>query len=280
MADLVELLSTTSPVEARLLYAALTGEGMHPAVLDEGLSETIFAGRHVIPVRVMVPADELEDARVILAAFLADSDAPDDGASPEACPACGAPWEPGFSQCWRCGVALDTPESRGHGEVVGEEDDPEVAVDPAIRLDGGVDGLTLVVRRPPLSLKLMRYIVIPGIALYLFLGGTGLLITFLLGAVVLAVGSFRTLEIKADLHSLQVQDERMRWEDLSHASASVYLLAWQRTDGTEDSVRMLATEEQVEALSTVIEFQMARVRDPRDPEAEQALDNLRNLPRT
>ena len=47
-------------------------------------------------VRLLVRATDADVARALL-------QAPAAGAAPWTCPRCGAPGEPGFAACWRCG---------------------------------------------------------------------------------------------------------------------------------------------------------------------------------
>jgi hypothetical protein len=48
-----------------------------------------------------VDGDDLDDAKRALTLEVIDGGRRQ-GSEPAACPACGAPWEPGFEQCWDC----------------------------------------------------------------------------------------------------------------------------------------------------------------------------------
>jgi len=262
MADLVAVHATPDAVEARLLAAALRGHGLHPTVLDHGLSEIIGAGRHAIPCRVMVPSTEQADARAAIEEFREAQRTRPDSTHPARCPDCGAPWEPGFDECWSCNGEPDA------------EVPHEWRNDPALRLDEHVDRLSVVVRRPSVSLEIVRAIVVPGIALVLFLGNLGLVVTVAVGLVVFLALSFRRLAVDVDLHALTVGGERLLWEDLREVTVNRYLVAWTREDGDEDERRIIATPDQVAALQRALGVHANQRRRPRDVQAEEAVQRL------
>ena len=102
MPELVEVFSHHDFTRARVIATALKQHGLQPAVFGEGLAATAGMGEFALPTRVMVPAEEADEARAAIAVIEAMED--DDGqkGGPEVCPACGAKWEPGFFECWQC----------------------------------------------------------------------------------------------------------------------------------------------------------------------------------
>ncbi len=103
MADLVEVFRSANGPEAQLLAAALNHHGVRATVVQGGLAAVVGAGSFAVPARVLVPADQEADARVAIEMLSAE---PAAGTSPDECGACGAPWEPGFQECWRCQAPL------------------------------------------------------------------------------------------------------------------------------------------------------------------------------
>lgn len=112
MADLVELLRTPSTIEAQLLQQRLRDHGIATALQGADLASQIGMSSLVVQCRVLVREDQLDEARATIAVMEATDDQVLPG--PEACPACGEPWESGFTECWSCQTPLDraTGESR------------------------------------------------------------------------------------------------------------------------------------------------------------------------
>ena len=106
--DLVEIARFGLEAEAQVIAAALREEGFSPLVAQGGLAAMLGAGWTAIPVRVLVPAVEVDDATVMLE-ILRSRTAEADADEPTTCAACGEAWEPGFGECWSCGVALGAP---------------------------------------------------------------------------------------------------------------------------------------------------------------------------
>jgi len=105
VANLVEVFRTPHTAEARIKASLLEDRGLHVTVASPDLAATVGVGTHLIPVRLMVPDPEVDEARAVLAAVAAVADeAP--GSGPERCPSCSARWEPGFDVCWSCQYEL------------------------------------------------------------------------------------------------------------------------------------------------------------------------------
>ncbi|MBT3224173.1 MAG: DUF2007 domain-containing protein [Proteobacteria bacterium] len=100
--ELVEVFSSHDSAEARLIAEALKQHGLQPAVFGEGLAATVGMSGFVLPARVMVPAEEADEARVAIAVIEEMENEERTEGEPEVCPACGAKWEPGFFECWQC----------------------------------------------------------------------------------------------------------------------------------------------------------------------------------
>lgn len=102
MADLVEVFRHNSAAHAQLIAAALTHHGLHAAVVHDGLASIIGAGSLGVSARVLVPDGEADEARAAIAVLEASADTEPAQGGPSTCPACGAPWEAGFEECWQC----------------------------------------------------------------------------------------------------------------------------------------------------------------------------------
>ena len=101
MADLVEVFRSSSTVEAQMLAQRLKDHGIKTALQGENLASSVGIASFVAPCRVLVRADQADEARAALAVLQA-SDELTDVVVPETCASCGEAWEPGFRECWSC----------------------------------------------------------------------------------------------------------------------------------------------------------------------------------
>jgi hypothetical protein len=70
-------------------------------VVSDNLGNVVGVGSIAVPARILVPALEAPEALAALAVLEATKANPST-VGPERCPACDAPWEPGFLVCWQC----------------------------------------------------------------------------------------------------------------------------------------------------------------------------------
>ncbi len=104
--------------DTNLLCDLLTANGVTPRLADEmmgSLAPFVIAAGHSTAVKVLVPEDQLDDARDVVVEF---AEAGPGGLAREAgsswrCPHCGEECEANFDACWNCQTDRDTAE--GHG---------------------------------------------------------------------------------------------------------------------------------------------------------------------
>lgn len=105
MASLVEVFRSPYTAEAQIKASVLKDRGIQAIVMSPDLAASAGAGIHIMPARVMVPEDQVEQARETIEALEELGEEAVD--TPEKCPSCGAKWEPGFSVCWQCNYELE-----------------------------------------------------------------------------------------------------------------------------------------------------------------------------
>ena len=260
MADLVEVLSTPSPIEARLTASALESLGLHPTLRDENLARTLGAGRLEFPIRILVPLAEKESAQHVIAAIQSDAERQD----PEICPDCGAPWEAGFDVCWKCGPGAEPEPDRApvHGH-----------------LQVRVDGLTAFFQRVPEDVDIAMLAAAPALVVLSVMVGSSALVFWSLPVAAVMVWAahrrfVRTRRIEITVHALQVGDERWLWEDIILVRLGRYRIRWQLVDGTMEEVRVITTAADRQALREAIRVQRDRQRAPRDSVAQREVQRL------
>ena len=84
--------------QARADLARLTAAGLTAAVATDNCGGMRPHFDLQVGVCLLVPADQLEDARALLDA------GPPTGDPGWTCTGCGAPGEPGYDACWSCGA--------------------------------------------------------------------------------------------------------------------------------------------------------------------------------
>ena len=99
--DLVELWRTDA-IEGPILLGALRHHGLNPTLQGQGLASIVGASQAVVPVRLMIPEHQRDEAEVLLAILREASEDQAEADRPSQCEACGAAWEPGFDVCWQC----------------------------------------------------------------------------------------------------------------------------------------------------------------------------------
>ncbi len=109
MSKLVEVFRSPYTAEAQIKASVLQDRGVQATVISPDLAASAGAGAHIMPARVMVPENQVPQARETIAALEAMVEA-DGSAGPERCPSCGARWEPGFAVCWQCQHELEAPD--------------------------------------------------------------------------------------------------------------------------------------------------------------------------
>lgn len=105
--DLIELERFTTDTEAHIIAAAMRDAGFHPTVSQAGLAALLGAGTSVVPVRILIPEAERDDAVVWLAVTKEKIAMGTGDSGPEKCPECGEGWELEFEACWNCSYELN-----------------------------------------------------------------------------------------------------------------------------------------------------------------------------
>lgn len=263
MADLVEVLSTPSLVEAQLAAAALRHAELQPTILGEHLAASLGAGRYIVPCRIMVPARAEAEARQILQNMEKAAEQTS-GEHPDVCPECGAPWEEGFDVCWRCDGGHGGAESLGPGEEFRIQIDLESVTAEIPRPLSSGDWAILLASPVPFVIAMLA---VPELVL------AGVVVT---GGMVAATLT-RTrpaITIRIDAHALTVDDRRILWEEIAQVMVQRERISWTTTAGADGHVDVKLHEREREVLEAATKDQLARPRGERDPRAEAAVRSL------
>lgn len=125
MSRWVRVFASVVGYEAQIVRAALEAVGIETHL--QGADRVAGAFGVDAKIEVYVPEHATEDANEVLgtafrrdrvgglslvpepggALSLAAEGSPQQPVGPEHCPACAAPWEPGFEICWRCGQMIE-----------------------------------------------------------------------------------------------------------------------------------------------------------------------------
>ena len=275
MADLVRVFSTTDPVDARIAAAALTGLGLHPVVLGEGLAEFSKASRYAIPIRLLIPEPELTQAREAIADMRTPK-ALTDETGRDACPACDAVWQPGFEVCWSCYAEAPKgvqPKAQATDELEIKSDAVSVVLrGMPRRMDVAavvsfLAGVACIMAPPTTRPETLDSPIHPIDAL------PGLLLLFLL--MVTAMRAFQLVRIQLDRHALTINDDVYLLEDIQELWVGSHVLEVTMERGASYSLPVLVPPRHRKALMAAIEVLRGQVREPRDEASLQAVRNLR-----